>query len=95
MRVSTNCRFRAWSLSKPRTCFIKERDILVVPDLDQIVASSRDKSSLLARARVGTDQATRRSCGGPADRVYAHSVGMETLVGPVVVPEFKNADMAI
>lgn len=69
--------------------------ILVVPDLDQVVTSTGHEASLLAGARVGADQATRKSSGGPADRVHAHSMGMEGLVGPVVVTELEHTDMAI
>lgn len=69
--------------------------IPIVPDLDQVVASSSDEPSLLARSWVGADQATGKSCGGPADGVHAHPVSMESLVGPVVVAELKNARMTV
>lgn len=69
--------------------------IPIVPDFDQVVATSSDESSLLARSWVGADQATGKSCGGPADGVHTHPMGMESLVGPVVVAELKNARMTV
>ncbi len=66
--------------------------ILVVPNFDQVVTPTGHESSLLARARVGADQATRESRGSPANRVHAHSMGMEGLVGPVVVTELEDTN---
>lgn len=70
-------------------------NILVVPDLDQVVAASGNKPALLAGSRVRADQTTSKGCRGPADGVDAHSVGVEGLVGPVVVTELEHTDMAI
>jgi hypothetical protein len=70
-------------------------NILVVPDLDEVVASTGHKSSLLARSRVGADQAACKGRRSPANRVDAHTVGVERLVGPRIVPELKDADMTI
>lgn len=69
--------------------------ILVVPDLQQVVASTSDESPLLARSRVGADQAARGGCRCPADRVHAHTVGVEDLVSPAIVAELKNANMSV
>lgn len=74
---------------------ISRRDILVVPDLDEIVASTSHKSSLLAGSRVGADQAACKGRRSPADRVDAHTVGVEGLVGPSIVPELKDTDVTV
>ena len=70
-------------------------DILILPDLDQVVAATGNKPALLAGSGVRADEATSEGCGGPTDRVDAHSVGMEGLVGPVVVTELEHANMAV
>lgn len=72
-----------------------KREVPVVPDLDQIVAATGHEPSLLARAWVGANQATCESSRGPADRVHAHSMSMESLMSPVVVTELKDADMPV
>lgn len=69
--------------------------ILVVPDLQQVVASTSDESPLLARSRVGADQAARGGGRCPADRIHTHTVGVENLVSPAVVTEFENANMSV
>lgn len=46
-------------------------------------------------AGVGADQAAGKGSGSPANGVDAHTVGVEGLVGPVVVTELEHADMAI
>lgn len=70
-------------------------NILILPDLDQVVAATGNKPALLARSGVRADEATSKGRRSPADGVDAHSVGMEALVGPVVVTELKRADMAV
>lgn len=70
-------------------------DILILPDLDQVVAATGNKPTLLAGSRVRANEATSKGRGGPADRVDAHSVGMEGLVGPVVVTELEHANVAV
>jgi hypothetical protein len=71
------------------------KDIPVVPDLDEVVTSTGHKASLLAGTRVGADQAACKGCRSPADRVHTHTVGVEGLVGPGIVPELKDTDMTI
>lgn len=73
----------------------RDSNILVVPDLDKIVTSTSDKATLLTGSGIGANQATSKGCGGPANRVDTHSVGMEGLVSPVVVTELKHANMTI
>lgn len=90
VEVSTNAHHR---LALPSRCTVG--DILVVPDLDQVVTTTGHKPSLLTGSRVGADQAARKSSGSPADRVHTHPVGMEGLMGPIVVAKFKNTDMAV
>jgi hypothetical protein len=70
-------------------------NILVVPDLDKVITSSSHKAALLTRPGVGADQTTSKGGGSPADRVDTHSVGVEGLVSPVVVPELQDTDMTI
>lgn len=74
---------------------LNSEDLLVIPNLDQVVTSTSHKAALLTGSRVGADQATSEGSGGPADRVDTHSVSVEGLVSPVVVAELENADMAI
>lgn len=70
-------------------------DILILPDLDQIVAATGNKPALLAGSGVRADEATSKGRRSPADRVDAHSVGMEGLVGPVVITELEHANVAV
>ena len=76
-------------------CCNSSSNILVIPDLEQVVTTASDKSALLARPRVGADQATGGSCGSPANGVDSHSMSMEDLMGPAVVLELEDADMAV
>lgn len=73
----------------------RRKEVLVVPDLDQIVASTSHKPSLLARAWVRANQATGGSGRRPADRIHAHSMSVESLMGPVVVAKLKDTDMSV
>lgn len=69
--------------------------ILIVPDFDQIVASTGDKPSLLPRPGVRADQAARKGSRRPADGIDAHPVCVEDLMGPAVVTELEDTDMAV
>lgn len=86
---------RAKFLSQIRQTPQKSANVLVVPDLDQIVASTRHKPSLLSRSRVGADQATGKRGGSPADGIDSHAVGMEDLVSPAVIAKLEDTDMAV
>lgn len=70
-------------------------NILVVPNLDQIVTSSGHEPPLLTGARVGADQAASRCSGGPANRIHPHSMSVERLVGPGIVPELKDTNVTV
>jgi hypothetical protein len=70
-------------------------NILVIPDFDKVVTSTGNKAALLTRPGVGADQATGKGGGSPANRVDTHSVGVEGLVSPVVVPELEHTDMTV
>lgn len=71
------------------------RNVLVIPDLQKIIASTSNKSPLLARARVGTNQATGRCSRCPANGVDSHTVRMEDLVSPAVVTKLENTDVTV
>jgi hypothetical protein len=73
----------------------QSKNILVVPDLDQVVTTTGDEPALLTRSGVGADQAAGKGGGSPANGVDTHTVGVEGLVSPVVVRELEHADMAI
>lgn len=70
-------------------------NVLVVPDLQEVITPTGDESSLMTSSRVGTDQASRRRCRCPANRVHAHAMRMEDLMRPAVVTELQNANMAV
>lgn len=71
------------------------RGVPVVPDLQQIVTSAGDESPLLTRSGIRANQAARGGSRCPADRVHAHAVCVEDLVGPAIVSELENADMPV
>lgn len=82
-------------VSNPTRNKQNRKNILVIPNLDQIVAPTGNKAALLAGPRSGANQAARRGGGRPADGVDAHAVGVEDLVCPAVVAELEDANVAV
>jgi hypothetical protein len=74
---------------------LQSKNILVVPDLDQVVTATGDEPALLTGSGVGADQTAGKGGGSPANGVDTHTVGVEGLMGPVVVTELEHTDMAI
>lgn len=68
---------------------------VVIPYLQQIITATGNESPLLTWARVRADQASRRRCWGPADRVHTHSMSVEDLMGPAVVAELEDTHMPV
>lgn len=71
------------------------RGVPEFPNLDEIIASSRDKLPLLTLSRCRADKATRRSGRRPADGVDTHAMRVEELVRPAVIAELEHADIAV
>ena len=59
-----------------------------VPDLDSIIAPPRHEPPHAPSPRFTTDQAARRNCRGPTDRIDARTVRREKLVRPIALLEF-------
>lgn len=62
--------------------------ILIIPDLDQIVTSTRHKPANLPCPWCGADDGARCCSWRPTHRVHAHTVRMEDLMSPAVIAEF-------
>jgi hypothetical protein len=93
--VGFGFRARSESVHIHKIAAFQEINLLVIPDLDEVVTSTGHESALLAGSGVGADQATSKGGGSPANRVDTHSVGVECLVSPVVVTELEHTNVAI
>lgn len=69
-----------------------------VPQLDQIIASTSDKSPerlCLARGRLSAGELARSETGAPGYSIDAKTVGLEDCVGKGVVGKSDDRDVAI